>query len=74
MHSTHQKTEFTRPPSAPQDLVARFARMRAGPTVPAEPLTAENQVVQSTADASPTKWHLAHEPGESRAGAAGPQR
>src|SRR5665647_2678861 len=41
-------------------LAARYAEVRAHSLALARPLTAEDQVVQSMADASPTKWHLAH--------------
>ena len=36
------------------------AAVRARTLALAQPLTAEDQQVQSMADASPTKWHLAH--------------
>src|SRR3954462_15352357 len=41
-------------------LAERFARVRARSLALAEPLSAEDQCVQSMPDASPTKWHLAH--------------
>jgi ergothioneine biosynthesis protein EgtB len=41
-------------------LAARFAEVRAHSLALAAPLSAEDQCVQSMADASPTKWHLAH--------------
>src|SRR5512133_1106582 len=37
-----------------------FVRARATSEAIAAPLTAEDRAVQSMADASPTKWHLAH--------------
>src|SRR5712675_3769407 len=37
-----------------------FCAVRAETEARAAPLTPEDQVVQSMADASPTKWHLAH--------------
>jgi len=44
----------------PSDLAARFASVRRYSLALAEPLTPEDQCVQSMPDASPTKWHLAH--------------
>ncbi len=37
-----------------------FRRVRAETEARAAPLSAEDQIVQSMADASPTKWHRAH--------------
>lgn len=42
------------------DLPARFAAVRALSQSLAAPLTPEDQQVQTMADVSPTKWHLAH--------------
>ena len=42
------------------DLAARFAAVRRHSLALADPLTPEDQCVQSMPDASPTKWHLAH--------------
>jgi ergothioneine biosynthesis protein EgtB len=39
---------------------AAFVRVRAETERRAAPLSAEDQIVQSMADASPTKWHRAH--------------
>ena len=41
-------------------LIARFHRVRALSEELANPLSAEDQSLQSMPDASPTKWHLAH--------------
>jgi ergothioneine biosynthesis protein EgtB len=41
-------------------LAARFRRVRAQTEKIAHPLSAEDMLVQSMPDASPTKWHLAH--------------
>ncbi len=42
------------------ELVARFRAVRAMTDALARPLTPEDQMVQSCAEASPVKWHLAH--------------
>jgi ergothioneine biosynthesis protein EgtB len=42
------------------DLIARYAAVRALTEQLVQPLSAEDQNVQSMADASPAKWHLAH--------------
>jgi ergothioneine biosynthesis protein EgtB len=42
------------------NLAVRYCTVRAQTEALARPLTAEDSVVQSMPDASPTKWHLAH--------------
>ncbi|MEP1124847.1 MAG: ergothioneine biosynthesis protein EgtB [Ilumatobacter sp.] len=44
----------------PDRLARRFVEVRARTERLAAPLSAEDQVVQSMADTSPTKWHRAH--------------
>ena len=44
----------------PSELLRRYAAVRRRSLALAEPLSAEDQCVQSMPDASPTKWHLAH--------------
>lgn len=45
---------------SPSDLRTRYATVRRQSLALAEPLSAEDQCVQSMPDASPTKWQLAH--------------
>ncbi len=47
-------------PGAPQALIERFREVRAVTEGLVAPLQPEDMVVQSMADASPTKWHLGH--------------
>jgi ergothioneine biosynthesis protein EgtB len=42
------------------DISQRYVRVRATTEQVAEPLSAEDQTIQSMPDASPTKWHRAH--------------
>jgi ergothioneine biosynthesis protein EgtB len=42
------------------DLLARFQAVRAASLKLTAPLSAEDMMVQSCAEASPAKWHLAH--------------
>jgi ergothioneine biosynthesis protein EgtB len=46
--------------ASPDTLRVRFERVRAHTEDLAEPLSPEDQTVQSTPDVSPTKWHRAH--------------
>lgn len=53
------RTEASDPARA-RDLAARYAQVRRFTDALAEPVSAEDAMVQSMPDASPTKWHLAH--------------
>lgn len=48
------------PRSGPDALASRYREVRAFTEALAEPLTPEDQTVQSMPDVSPTKWHRAH--------------
>jgi len=54
------QTGGTRDTGTPQDLTDRFLEVRAMTEQLAQPLSAEDQTVQSMPDVSPTKWHRAH--------------
>ena len=41
-------------------IAEEYLKIRHTTEALAQPLTAEDQVIQSMPDASPTKWHLAH--------------
>jgi ergothioneine biosynthesis protein EgtB len=43
-----------------EEVLRRYARVRARTDALAKPLSAEDAMVQSMPDASPAKWHLAH--------------
>ncbi|MEZ4700031.1 MAG: ergothioneine biosynthesis protein EgtB [Rhodothermales bacterium] len=47
-------------PSQTQSALDRYRAVRAFTEMLCEPLVAEDYVVQSMTDVSPTKWHLAH--------------
>ncbi len=57
MHRTAEAQKSIRPEP---NLLRRYEQVRAWTMRLAEPLSAEDQMVQSMPDASPTKWHLAH--------------
>jgi ergothioneine biosynthesis protein EgtB len=47
-------------PDAPEDLLTAFRTVRAATEALCSPLETEDYVIQSMADVSPPKWHLAH--------------
>jgi ergothioneine biosynthesis protein EgtB len=53
-------TTATRPVHARADLRTRFRDVRQFTEALAQPLSAEDQTVQTMPDVSPTKWHRAH--------------
>lgn len=59
--ATSPQTSNENAPESPrQRMLAAFGTVRAETERRAAPLSAEDQVVQSMPDASPTKWHRAH--------------
>lgn len=59
---TQTRLDATRPTATARadPLLARFRAVRARTEQLAQPLTPEDQVVQSMPDCSPTKWHRGH--------------
>jgi ergothioneine biosynthesis protein EgtB len=53
-------TTATRSAAAPSNLRTRYHEVRSFTEALAEPLSAEDQTVQTMPDVSPTKWHRAH--------------
>src|ERR1700674_3718696 len=47
-------------PNQRSAMLDRYIAVRAATEALAEPLSVEDQVIQSMPDASPTKWHRAH--------------
>ena len=61
----HMKSVLTFPPASPEEKIAatlasQYAAVRQQTELLTAPLSAEDQMVQSCADASPAKWHQAH--------------
>jgi ergothioneine biosynthesis protein EgtB len=46
--------------TSPETMAARYRQVRSATLALAAPLSAEDQMVQSCTETSPTKWHLAH--------------
>ncbi len=46
--------------SSPETLLERYLRVRQTSVKLTEPLGAEDMMIQSMPDTSPTRWHLAH--------------
>ncbi|WP_413436757.1 ergothioneine biosynthesis protein EgtB [Sulfuriferula sp. GW1] len=60
MTSTTAAARESLPMQAQYDLLRRYVEVRTQTLKLAEPLSPEDQMVQSMPEASPTKWHLAH--------------
>ncbi len=60
MADDSESVEFFHQAGARAHWCARFDQVRARSVALTEPLSVEDQCVQSMPDASPTKWHLAH--------------
>lgn len=61
----HSKTVISFPPAQPEErkaktLARRYTAVRQQTEAITAPLSAEDQMVQSCAEASPAKWHQAH--------------
>ncbi|MEM6363090.1 MAG: ergothioneine biosynthesis protein EgtB [Planctomycetota bacterium] len=57
---TDQSSQFGVMLASTSDLWRRFCDVRQASETIAEPLDAEDQMIQSMPDASPVRWHLAH--------------
>src|ERR1700758_3148901 len=57
---SHLPASKAAPADPSERLHDAFARVRGETERRAAPLSPEDQVIQSMADASPTKWHRAH--------------
>lgn len=60
MRTSTFHTAASSPLPAGETLIERYRAVRACSLILAAPLSAEDAMMQSMPDASPTKWHLAH--------------
>ena len=60
LHAVQARHATELPQAARDDLLQRYRHLRSHSDAVAAMLSAEDMVVQSMPDASPTKWHLAH--------------
>ena len=61
----HMKSVLTFPPASAEErnaasLASHYSAVRQQTEILTAPLSAEDQMVQSCAEASPVKWHQAH--------------